>query len=438
MIVDTTERFDAGNCLWDETAIAHDRYDSLDEDISCDVLIIGGGLTGIRTALGLAEQAVDTVLIDARHIGWGASGRSGGQCNPVWRMTPDELRKRLGHTIADNLIATTIDSANALFTDISRYGIDCDPVQAGWMQTAHGPRAEQSLLELHETWLAEGARIDVVDADGVNAATGAHGYRMGLFHSTGGHVHPLSMTRGFAACASRAGCRFYDNTAAHSIKRSQGRWQVNTARSLINCDRLVVATNAYSSDLVPDLHKSILPMVTVVVATEPMSADVANVVLPDSVTLSDTRRAILYGRRDRHDRLIFGCMGSSETMQQLGGLRRLTKGLRTVFPALANTKLTHQWAGRIALAPDLMPHLHEPMTGVTAALGYSGRGIANTSVMAKAIVSRMMGASEKELPFPITQVEKIPMHNVCLSLLPMMPPLLAIRDRLDTLQWARR
>lgn len=434
--ITTSKRFDAGYCLWNDTAIAGTTYPELVNDISCDVVIVGGGLTGTRTALGLAECGVDVALIDARHIGWGASGRSGGQCNPLWRMTPDELRLRLGQTIANNLIATTIESANALFSDIERYSIDCDPIQAGWVQTAHCARSAASLMKLYESWAAEGASIKLLEADDVVRETGAQGYEMGLRHATGGHVHPLSMTRGFAACAAQQGAKMYDETSALSIRKNKERWQVVTPKSVISCERIVVTINAYTSDLIPDLGKSIMPMVTIVVATEPLSGNAADAVLPGSVTISDSRRAILYGRLDRDRRLVFGCMGSSEVMEQFGGLKRLTAGLRSTFPVLEDVAITHHWAGRIAMTQDFMPHLYEPLSGVIAALGYSGRGIVNTSVMSKAIIKRLMGTDYKDLPFPIiSKIKKIPLHRACLSLLPLLPPALAMCDRMD--HWKR-
>jgi len=398
-------------------------------------VVVGGGLTGTRTALGLAEAGARVVLLEAKSIGWGASGRSGGQCNPIWRKTPDQLRALLGSACGDRLVETTLGAADALFEDIKRFGIDCDAEQTGWVQAAHCCRAQADLEALAAAWNAEGGRIKRLDAAQTRAATGSQAYDFALFHPSGGHVQPLSLTRGFARKAIALGAKLFERSLVSSATQgAEGRWRVSTGQGSVTAAQVILTTNAYTDDLWPKLRQTLYPMVSIALATQPLSATLRKTILPNAVTLSDTRRAIYFGRYDRDGRLIFGCVGSHDTDPAvLGGLWRLKRGLHHVFPQLEDAVIETTWAGRIGVTPDMMPHLHAPAPGVLAALGFSGRGIAMTSVMARALVHKALGGPDDALPFPVSPVNALPFHALTTATLPLGAPAMALRDWLDTL-----
>ncbi len=419
---------------WESTAIEGPICGRLKGDIDADVVIVGGGLTGTRTALGLAENGLSVVLLEAKSIGWGASGRSGGQCNPIWRKTPDQLRAKFGKDCGDRLIDTTLKSADALFADIKAYGIDCDAEQTGWVQASHCGPATADLERLAAAWNVEGATIQRLDEAGTRSATGSTEYDFALFHPRGGHVQPLSLTRGFAHKAIEFGAVMFERSPVTSAQRIDGKWKVATADGSVTAEKVILTTNAYTDNLWPKLRKTLYPMVSIALATKPLSDNLQKTILPNAVTISDTRRAIYFARYDRDRRLIFGCVGSNDTDPAvLGGVGRLTRGMHRVFPQLDNIEVETTWAGRIGVTPEMMPHLHEPEPGVLAALGFSGRGIAMTSVMARALISKTLGGSVDDLPFPITPVSPIPFHAITTATLPLGAPTMALRDTLDTL-----
>ncbi|MEM6385416.1 MAG: FAD-binding oxidoreductase [Pseudomonadota bacterium] len=418
---------------WQRTATPALALSPLASPLKTDVLIVGGGLTGCRTALGLAENGVSVTLVDAKEIGWGASGRSGGQCNPMWRKTPDQLKALIGPHYGETLIRTTLTAAHDLFSDIATYGIDCDAVQAGWVQAAHTKTAVTAMRALGKAWIAEGADIVECEGDAVEAASGSPAYRWALRHSAGGHVHPLSLTRGYARAAEARGARLFKGTPVTALTRENGVWQATTPGGIITADKVVLTTNAYTSDLWPGLRQTFYPLVSNCLATAPMTEDQAKTVLPNSVTLSDSRLAIYYARRDRDDRLIFGCVGSDDRVDTLGGFQRLKAGLRTVFPQLAAHPVERKWGGRIAVTPEMMPHLHEPAPGLVAGLGFSGRGIAMTSVMGRALAAKLLGTPDAELPFPVSPVKPLRFHGVARRLIPVAAPAMSAKDRFDTL-----
>ena len=430
--VNTARNTDTG-ALWSRTAGDAPVCSVLNQNIEADFVVVGGGLTGTRTALGLAESGAKVALLEAKSIGWGASGRSGGQCNPIWRATPDDLAKRLGDTQAARLVETTLASADTLFADIEKYSIDCDGEQTGWVQAAHCGSAQTSLEQLAEAWNAAGANISVLDQTETRRATGSEEYDFALFHPRGGHVQPLSLTRGFAHTAIKFGATLFEDSPVQSVTRAGDKWIVKTPNGSVTAGQVILTTNAYSDNLWPKLRQTFLPMVSVALATAPLSDNLRKAILPNAVTISDTRRAIYFARYDRDRRLIFGCVGSTEDAAAFGGVNRLKRGMNKVFPQLGETEIEATWAGSIAVTPEMMPHLHEPEPGILAALGFSGRGIAMTSVMARTLVSKALGASNDSLAFPVTAIKSMPFHAITKAVLPLAAPAMTARDTLDTI-----
>ena len=418
---------------WHKTAGPGPECQPLQDHVEADVVIVGGGLTGTRTALGLAEAGLRVVLLEAQQISYGASGRSGGQCNPIWRATPDDLANRLGGPCADRLVEATLGCADALFADIERYGIRCDHEQNGWVQAAHSKTSARGLERLAKGWTDVGADITMHDRAETERLTGSQAYGFSLFHKRGGFVQPLSLTRGFAHTAIRFGAQLYDHSPATSMTREGKGWRVTTPQGSATAAKVVLATNAYTDALWPKLKQTVFPLVSISLATAPLTDNLQKSVLPNAVTLADTRRAIYYSRYDRDRRLIFGCVGSTEDAATLGGIGRLKRGLRTVFPQLEDTEIEATWAGRIAVTPEMMPHLHEPAPGVLAALGFSGRGIAMTSVMARTVVNKVLGAADDTLPFPVVPIKPIPFHSAIKAAIPLAAPAMTLRDQIDTL-----
>ncbi len=418
---------------WVFTASTAPECAKLEGTVDVDVLVIGAGLTGGRTALGLADAGVSVAMVDSKGIGWGASGRSGGQCNPIWRQTPQELVERLGARHGETLIKTTLTAADDLFSDIRKYDVDCDAVQAGWVQAAHTRRAARNMSALGKAWAAAGADIMELEGDAVREASGSPAYSFALRHAAGGHVQPLSLTRGYARTAAAKGAQLFNDTRITSLERVSGKWRARSDKGEISAENVVLTTNAYTNDVWPGLRKTFLPLVSNIMATVPLSETQQQEILPGKVTISDSRLAIYYSRYDRDGRLIFGCVGSSDTVGSLGDFARLRRGLKTVFPQLADIPIFRKWAGRIAVTPEMMPHLHEPAPGVLAGIGFSGRGIAMTSVMGRALSAKLLGTSADDLPFPIVPITPLPFHGLTSRLIPLVAPAMTIKDQFDTL-----
>ena len=418
---------------WHRTAGAEPEYHQLDGTLDVDVLVVGGGLTGCRTALGLAEAGVSVAICDAKQIGFGASGRSGGQCNPIWRKTPQELIEHLGAKHGENLIKTTLTAANDLFADIKRFEVDCDPVQTGWIQAAHTKKAAARMSALGKAWAEAGADIVELHGDEVRQASGSPEYAFALRHAAGGNVHPLSLTRGYARAAVARGALAIRDCPISALQRIDGKWQAQTPKGPIRAENVVLTTNAYSDKLWPGLRKTFHPLRSVMLATQPLTDAQQQEVLPNRITISDSRLAIFFARYDRDGRLIFGCVGSGDSADSFGSFGRVKRGLNKVFPQLAHVPIERKWAGRIAVTPEMMPHLHEPAPGVLAGLGFSGRGIAMTSVMGRTLSAKLLGTDPGELAFPVVPVTPIPFHDVTRHFIPLAATAMTIKDKFDSM-----
>lgn len=417
---------------WPLTAVAAPECADLKGRLNVDVLVVGAGLTGCRTALGLAEAGTSVALVDRHAIGWGSSGRSGGQCNPIWRQTPEQLKNMLGANHGERLIQTTLTAADDLFGDIQRFGVDCDAVQNGWIQAAHTKKARTNMRALGQAWAAAGLDIAEIEGDVVRQASGSPAYGFALRHAAGGHVQPLSLTRGFARAAIARGAQVFERTPITKLERIAGKWHATSDKGVIVAENVVLTTNAYSNGAWPDLQKTFHGLFSIALATQPLSEAQQAEVLPGKVTISDSRLAIYFARYDRDARLIFGCVGSSERVDHMGGYGRVKRGLQTVFPQIGDIPIERKWAGRIAVTPEMMPHMHEPAPGITAGIGFSGRGIAMTSVMGRALSAKLLGTRADDLPFPIQPVTPVPFHAIAKRLIPFAAPAMTLRDRFET------
>lgn len=421
---------------WHSTAPPPPDCEQLQGELKADVVIIGAGLTGLRTAITLAESGVDTVVLDAEKIGFGSSGRSGGQCNPIWRATPDDLRRKFGAAQAERLIKTTLTSADDLFDDIRRYQIDCGAEQNGWIQAAHTARQADGLKQLHAAWAGAGADISLLSQEQTHKAVGSDTYDFALHHTKGGFVQPMALTRGYAKTAQAAGAKLYEQAPAQSITKQGSKWRITTPQGSVVADTVVLTTNAYTDDLWPGLRQTMLPMYSISLATAPLTPEQQATVLPGRKTISDTRLAIYYARYDADSRLIFGCVGSNDSARTLGGVGRLLNGLHTVFPQLKDIGIETTWAGRIGVTQDMMPKMLEPAPGVLAGVGFSGRGIAMTSVMGRSLARKVLGGHNDDLPFPVSSLTPIPFHSLSSRMVPLMAPSMSMKDRASVI-WDR-
>lgn len=399
--------------LWVNTAAPLDPSPILEGEVDCDVVIIGAGFTGLRAALHLAEAGSRVVVLDAGDVGWGASGRTGGQVNPMLPFnTPDKLLKLVGPQYFERLTETSLDSADALFALIKQYEIDCQPRQKGWLRVDHCDKARKVSASNTEIWNRHGANMQVVEGDEVEKLSGSKIYRSGVVAPRGGAVQPLSLARGLARAALSAGATIHGQSAVTGLAESADGWTIRTASGSVSAEWVVLATNGYSDSLCKGLAETIIPLVPIQIASEPLPGEQVDSILPCGHTISDTRRVIMYARREPGNHMIFGGLGKLDSNNNIGGHEWLIRDAERVFPQLGGVNWRYRWGGHIAVTEDHLPHLHEPRKGLIAGLGYNGRGVAMAHAMGLCLAQRVLGAAHETLPFPTTAIKSIPFRAI--------------------------
>lgn len=397
--------------LWAETAVAAPATGPLAGDADADVAIVGGGLTGISAALHLAEAGRSVVLLEAEEIGWGASGRNGGQVNPGFKYDPPDARQHYPEAVARAVIGFSGHAPDLVFDLIGKHKLACDAVRPGWLQPAHNPRSLQVLERRATAWQALGVKVHMLDKAATAAALGSDRYVGALLDPRGGSVQPLSYARELARAAIAAGARIHTRTRATRLEQHGGAWSVATPSGTIRAGRVVVGTNAYTDGLVPKLQRSLIAANSFQVATSPLGHNLASSILPGGHTASDTRRIVLYFRKDQHGRVVIGGRGKFAEPRGPEDYKHLRHALKAVFPQLSEQPISFHWSGRVAMTADGVPHIHEPEPGLTVALGYNGRGIAMATSMGRALAEHCCGQAGS-LPFPVTGIRGIPFHEL--------------------------
>ncbi|SDW14130.1 sarcosine oxidase [Albimonas donghaensis] len=375
-----------------------------------DVAVIGGGFTGLSAALHLAEAGRSVTVIEARHVGFGASGRNGGQVIPGIKIDPDEIMARWGPEAGARALDFVGTDADLVFDLIDRHAIACAPRRKGWIQAAHSTRALGPILARARQWERQGAPIEILDRDAIAAATGTEAYFGGWRDLRAGVVQPLAFARGLARAAQAAGARILQDTQAAAPEPDGDGWRIATPHGTLRARAVIVAANAYGEGLIPGLSRSVLQVQSTVIATEPLSPNVAASVLPAGACVSETRKLAFYFRKEDDGRLVFGGRGAVGADYATDLARALEDGMRRMYPQIGDAAVAHEWSGHLALTLDHLPHLHTPAPGLFAALGYNGRGLALATATGRALARHI--AEGAPLPIPASAIRPVAWHGV--------------------------
>ena len=399
--------------LWAATAAPAPATPPLTESASFDVAIIGAGYTGLSTALHLAERGLRVCVLDAAEPGWGASGRNGGQVIPGLKYDPDELVRRHGETAGNALVGIVGGAADTVFDLIDKYGIDCAALRRGWIQPAHSAAMLARVVRRARQWEARGASVSVLDANAVSQRVGTDAFVGGWIDHRAGSIQPLSYARGLARAALGLGVAVHGGTLATSLVREATTWRIATARGpVVTASRVVLATNGYTGPLWPKLERTVIAANSFIVATRPLAPAVTDSILSGGEVASDSRRLLLYFRRDAQGRLLMGGRGPFSEPRSASDWSHLERSVQLLFPQLKGIEYEYRWAGRIAITADFLPHVHEPAPGLTIALGYNGRRIAMATTLGKHLAARLCGDTSAAFPFPATPIRPIPLHGL--------------------------
>lgn len=413
------------NSLWAATAEIAPATPPLEGEADAEVVIVGGGYTGLSAALHLAEAGTRVRVLEACEPGWGASGRNGGHVIPGIKAEPDEIIATLGEERGRRLIEVVRRTADLVFELIERHAIRCDARRVGWLQPAHNVAGYEACARKVEQWVREGADVALLDRPTMAGLLGSEVYCGGWLDRRGGNLQPLSYARGLARAAQSKGAVVHGASPARKLTPTGERWRVDTPSGHVTADRVILATNGYTDDLWPGLKRSIVPVHSFQVATRPLSDNLRRTILPGGHAASDIRRMLRYFSVDRTGRLTMGGRaGGTDTNLPTAG-NPVDRAVAEIFPQLGPIELEYSWIGRVAITTDFWPHLHELAPGLVAGLGYNGRGVGMATMMGKLLAKHARG---RDVAFPVTRMRPIAFHGLHRAALPAVQVYYRLRD----------
>jgi len=417
--------------LWAAVTPAGPELPELAGAQEADVVVIGGGFTGLSTALHLRDAGLDVAVVEAMEPGWGASGRNNGQVIPTLsRPDPEDIIAKHG-AAGERFVALLRDSASILFDLTRRYNIPAEQEQTGWVQPVHSPGRIKIAERRVRQWSKFGAPVELLSRDQVRDMLGSDAWFGGFWNRSGGHINPLALSRGLAGVVVEKGARIFARSPATSIARRDGKWLVKTALGQISGKALVVATNAYSDEfsksLIPDLAREVVPVLSWQMATQPLSDNVRKTIIPGRQAMSDTHGELYFARYDARNRLVTGgaVIGPGNKAERIKA--RVTERLQRLWPQIGDVFFDYVWNGYVGMTTDFLPRMHRLGPDAYGWTGCNGRAVALSIALGGELAKAVHGAEERDLALPFTEPMPIPARSLLRRLAPLM--LLVYRRR---------
>jgi glycine/D-amino acid oxidase-like deaminating enzyme len=371
---------------------------------AADVVVVGGGYTGINAARELAKAGATVTLIEAENLGFGASTRNGGIVHPGYKWGPKALIRRYGEATGRDLYRETLEAYELVKALIADETIDCEFRQTGFLELAYGPKHVDDLHAAIESLAVVGAEASFVPRERLREEIGSDAYYAGMVVENSGLLHPGKYFAGLVDAAERAGADLHEGVRAIAIRRqADGRMVVETTRGAVIANDVVVGTNGYTDGAVPALRRRIIPIGSYIIATEPLPEELARSLSPKGRAFFDTKNFLYYWHVSEDRRMIFGGRASFLPTSVDRTARILHRGLLEVHPQLAGFRVEYAWGGNVGFTFDRMPHVGQH-DGVTYAMGCCGTGVALMTSLGTAVGRWLAGGEPPalaRLKFPI-------------------------------------
>ena len=374
------------------TADTLDPLPRLSESVSCDVCITGGGFTGLSAALSLAKAGVDVILLDAHRIGWGASGRNGGQLGSGQRVDQDDLEKKHGAEHARALWDLAQKSKQNVHDLIRQHGIDCD-YRPGIMYVDHKRRFAGATAAYVDKLNTEYGydQISFIDRHEVRQRLASNSYYSGYVDTGAGHLHPLKLATGIARAAIRHGVRIFENTEVTEYVESAGKVLVKSKHGDVKASQMLLACNGYLGRLSGDVAASVMPINNYIIATEKLEPGLAAALIRDNMAVADSKFVVNYFRLSHDNRLLFGGRESYGYRFPEDIKSFVRSAMLDIYPQLEDTGIDYGWGGTLAITMNRMPHIKQLTSHVMSSSGYSGHGVGMATLAGKLCAEALTG-----------------------------------------------
>ena len=389
------------------TATPLARFDTLHGAQTADVCIVGGGYTGLSAALHLAQRGYSVVLLEAHRIGFGASGRNGGQVGSGHRQDQVWIESAVGREQAHRFWDLAQD-AKALVKSLIRDHAIPAPFHPG---LAHACHTQAQVRDTH-TYAAKLHRdygythLEPLDQTAIRRLIGSTAFAGGEVDRDAGHVHPLNYALGLAAAAASAGAHLHEGSEVTRIDKG-ARPVVHTATGSVTCGQVILAANGYLGGLEPTVAARVMPINNFILATEPLS-DRAAAILSEPIAVADSKFVVNYWRLSQDNRLLFGGGETYGYRFPRDIVKTVMKPMLAIYPQLAGTKIDYAWGGTLAITTNRMPCFTRPAPNILSASGYSGHGVAMATMAGKILAEATATQTERfdlmanlpQMPFP--------------------------------------
>jgi gamma-glutamylputrescine oxidase len=399
------------------TATPSPYRQSLKGEVRTEVCIIGAGFSGISAALTLAEAGIKPVVLEAKRVGWGASGRNGGQIVNGYSRDLSVIEGRYGREAARALADMSLEGGDIIRERTAKYAIACDLVGGGFF-AAFTARQMRELEHQKKVWEGYGhTELEMVDKPGLGRIVRTGIYVGGMIDHRGGHIHPLNLVLGEAAAAESLGAIIHDGSPVTKVEDQGSEVLVHTPHGLVRAKTVLVCGNAYLGNAVPDLTNKIMPVSSQVLTTAPLDPKLLDELLPQNHCVEDCNYILDYYRRTADDRLLFGggvVYGGTDPASIEGKIR---PHLERTFPSLRGVGIDFAWSGNFALTMTRVPHVGRLSPNVLFSHGDSGHGVTTTHLLGRLLGEAVQGRMERfdafaglpYLPFPGGRALRVPL-----------------------------
>ena len=363
----------------------------LEGEVEADICVVGAGYSGLSAALHLAENGFKVVVVEGAGVGWGASGRNGGQIVNGLNASLGTITRRYGQQTANFVGGLLQEGAGIIYDWVDRYGIQCD-LKRGNIYAAYTARHMEELAAKQALWRQHGMDDhELLDKQAIRQHIGSTVYQGGMIDHSGGHMHPLNLVLGEAAALEKLGGTIFEHSPVTGVAQDASGASVRTDNGRVSAQKVLVCGNAYLGHVVPELTARVMPVSTQMMATEPLGAERANALLPTDMCVEDVRYILDYFRLSADHRLIFGggvVYGGTDPADVVAKLR---PNMDKVFPQLRDVRIDYAWSGNFALSFSRVPQLGRLGDRVYFAHGYSGHGITGSHLFGRILSEAVRG-----------------------------------------------
>ncbi|QCI96895.1 NAD(P)/FAD-dependent oxidoreductase [Agrobacterium larrymoorei] len=390
--------------LWEKTAPLPPETSALEGHVRTDVVIVGGGFTGLSAALHLAERGIKATVLEAREIGFGGAGRNVGLINGGMWVMPKELPNVLGPIYGERLLDLLGNAPFLVRELIEKHRIECELEKNGTLHCAVGDAGLAEIRERCAQWAARGAPVRILDAAETAARIGSNAYAGALLDERAGTLQPLAYVRGLAAAAQRAGAVIHTSSPVIATEQDGAGWKVITEKGSVSADWIIVATEAYSTGPWKIIREEQTYLPYFNFATKPLGDNLRKSILPNREGCWDTKEILSSFRMDKAGRLVFGSVGALRNTGAAVHRAWAKRSLKRLFPQIGDVEFECEWYGQIGMTDNAVPRFHKFANNVIGFCGYNGRGIAPGTVFGKTLAAHVAGEiAEDDLPLPITE-----------------------------------